>query len=82
MLDCKEASCQALTEQVPLLHDYLCLDCREHFQQVTNLLDRAQVKYEIKPKLVRGLDYYTRTVFEVINHDLGGSERDLWWGAL
>ena len=71
VLDCKEASCQALTEQVPLLHDYLCLDCREHFQQVTNLLDQVQVKYEIKPKLVRGLDYYTRTVFEVINHDLG-----------
>jgi len=71
VLDCKEASCQALTAQAPSLHDFLCQDCRDHFQQVRKLLDQVQVKYKIQPKLVRGLDYYTRTVFEVINHDLG-----------
>lgn len=71
LLDCKDPSCQAITARVPSIRDYLCTDCREHFQQVTNLLDQVQVKYEIKSRLVRGLDYYTRTVFEVINNDLG-----------
>ena len=81
LLDCKETSCQALMTQVPSLHDYLCPDCREHFQQVRKLLDQVQVKYMIQPKLVRGLDYYTRTVFEVINHDLG-AQNAIWRGKV
>ncbi len=71
LLDCKNSSCQKVTAETPLIHDFLCQACKEHFIQVTSLLDQANVKYEIKPRLVRGLDYYTRTVFEVVNTDLG-----------
>ena len=71
LLDCKSPTCQEVISRVPSIHNYLCADCRDHFDQVTTLLKQVGVKYKLSPKLVRGLDYYTRTVFEVINNDLG-----------
>jgi histidyl-tRNA synthetase len=71
LLDCKNASCQKITSQLPSIHDYLCQACQDHFSQVIGFLDQVKVKYEITPRLVRGLDYYSRTVFEVVNTELG-----------
>lgn len=71
VLDCKSPVCQELIGRVPSIHNYLCADCRDHFDRVTTLLEQVGVKYELSPKLVRGLDYYTRTVFEIINVNLG-----------
>lgn len=63
--DCKNETCANIMEGAPNIHDYLCEDCKEHFEIVKSLLDASNVKYTINNKLVRGLDYYTRTVFEV-----------------
>ena len=63
--DCKNEACAHVMENAPKITDHLCDDCREHYEQVKALLDAAGVKYIEDPTLVRGLDYYTRTVFEV-----------------
>lgn len=63
--DCKNETCANIMEGAPNIHDYLCEDCKEHFEIVKSSLDASNVKYTINNKLVRGLDYYTRTVFEV-----------------
>ena len=63
--DCKNEACAHVMESAPKITDHLCDDCREHYEQVKALLDAAGVKYIEDPTLVRGLDYYTRTVFEV-----------------
>ncbi len=65
LLDCKEESCQILREDAPQIVDFLCDDCREHFIQVLEYLDEQGVPYNLNPFLVRGLDYYVRTVFEI-----------------
>ncbi|MCL2680051.1 MAG: histidine--tRNA ligase [Coriobacteriia bacterium] len=70
--DCKNEACVAVMDSAPLLADVLCDDCREHNDAVLQLLDAAGLKYQLDPRLVRGLDYYTRTVFEVqVDHGLG-----------
>lgn len=71
LLDCKNAACQGIISRVPPIQNYLCTDCRHHFDQVVALLETVNVKYELSPRLVRGLDYYFRTVFEILNKDLG-----------
>ncbi len=63
--DCKNPHCQELMEDAPLLKDCLCDECKEHYAQVKKYLDQVGIKYVEDPTLVRGLDYYTRTVFEV-----------------
>ena len=63
--DCKNPGCAEVMEGAPKISDYLCDDCREHYQAVKRYLDEAGVSYTEDPTLVRGLDYYTRTVFEV-----------------
>lgn len=63
--DCKNETCAKIMASAPNIHDYLCESCKEHFEIVKSLLDASNVKYTINNKLVRGLDYYTRTVFEV-----------------
>ena len=63
--DCKNEACAHVMENAPKITDHLCDDCREHYEQVKALLNAAGVKYIEDPTLVRGLDYYTRTVFEV-----------------
>lgn len=66
VLDCKKEECQEIINQAPQLIDELCADCRQHFEKVLEYLDEANVVYELNPYLVRGLDYYTRTVFEFL----------------
>lgn len=63
--DCKNAGCAAVMETAPRITDHLCDDCREHYERVRRLLDSSGVAYVEDATLVRGLDYYTRTVFEV-----------------
>lgn len=71
ILDCKSPVCSKIAKGAPTVLDYICDDCREHFEGVKRLLDNAGVKYVINPKIVRGLDYYTRTVFEFVTESLG-----------
>jgi histidyl-tRNA synthetase len=71
VLDCKSQHCQALLEGAPTMEDSLCEDCARHYQRVLSLLDGAGQTYEKNPHLVRGLDYYTRTAFEVVAAGLG-----------
>lgn len=71
ILDCKSPICQGIAKDAPLILDYLCGDCREHFEQLQKNLSVMGIEFEINPKIVRGLDYYTRTVFEFITTDIG-----------
>lgn len=68
ILDCKSEKCQPLKEQAPDALDYLCAGCKQHFKEVLEYLDGMDIHYQINTTLVRGLDYYTRTVFEIIEH--------------
>jgi len=65
ILDCKNPECQEIVKRAPQMIDFLCEDCRAHFVRVLEYLDEVKVPYFLDPYLVRGLDYYTRTVFEV-----------------
>ncbi len=71
LLDCKVESCQANIAGAPSIIEYLCTDCAEHFAAVRTYLDELKIPYTLNPRLVRGFDYYTRTVFEVISSELG-----------
>lgn len=71
MLDCKEKECININKQAPKVLDYLCDDCKEHHNKVLNYLDILKIKYVIDPQIVRGLDYYTRTVFEFVSDSIG-----------
>jgi histidyl-tRNA synthetase len=81
LLDCKEKKCQILAEDAPQIVNILCSACHEHFKEVLEYLDEIGIIYEINPRLVRGLAYYTRTVFEIWNqkdgaqNSLGGGGR-------
>lgn len=72
VLDCKVESCKKRLQDAPVILDYLCDDCREHFEGLKKLLKLQGLDFEVNPKIVRGLDYYTKTVFEIIMH----SERE------
>lgn len=71
ILDCKSPVCKEIAKNAPVILDYLCDECCEHFEQVKSILDGANVSYSVNPMIVRGLDYYTKTVFEFISHDIG-----------
>ncbi len=71
IFDCKKEECQAALTKAPVVLDYLCPDCRNHFERVKALLDDFRLSYSINPRMVRGLDYYTRTAFEVVTGELG-----------
>ncbi|MDR3586685.1 MAG: histidine--tRNA ligase [Desulfosporosinus sp.] len=71
ILDCKNPTCQAVTSGAPTTHDTLCEDCSTHFERVLVLLGLAGVVYRVNPRLVRGLDYYTKTAFEVMVEEIG-----------
>lgn len=71
VLDCKVESCQPYLDELPTITGSLCEACRTHFQQFTSLLDQRGIEYTVSPKLVRGLDYYMRTAFEIIGSQLG-----------
>jgi histidyl-tRNA synthetase len=65
LLDCKQSGCQQIVDQAPKSIDYLCLPCADHFQALKNYLGVLEIPFEVNQRLVRGLDYYTRTVFEI-----------------
>lgn len=71
ILDCKEERCQKIAADAPVMLDYLCGDCESHFAQVKALLQEADTLFVINPRIVRGLDYYTNTVFEFIAAGIG-----------
>jgi histidyl-tRNA synthetase len=71
ILDCKEEGCRQVTRDAPVLADFLCDQCRQHFAQVQALLQQEKVKITVNPRLVRGLDYYCRTSFEILALGLG-----------
>ncbi len=71
MLDCKEAACKKIAENAPSICDYLCEECAEHFEKVKEFLTSQGMKYTVNPRIVRGLDYYTRTVFEFVSTAIG-----------
>lgn len=72
LLDCKKAPCQEIAKTAPKIADYLCRECQAHFQSVQRYLGVMRIPFQLNPRLVRGLDYYTRTVFEVEPRDNGG----------
>lgn len=71
VLDDKREEVKAMTADAPLMLDFLCDECRAHFEAVTSALDSFGVPYEINPRMVRGLDYYTKTTFEFVHDGLG-----------
>ncbi len=66
ILDCKSSICSRIAANAPVMINYLCDDCKAHFEAVKQNLDAAELPYELDPHIVRGLDYYTRTVFELV----------------
>lgn len=82
ILDCKSPVCSKIAEGAPVVLDYICDDCRDHFEKLKKYLDALNISYVVNPQIVRGLDYYTRTVFEFVSLDektkglvLGGGGR-------
>lgn len=71
ILDCKEEACKQITQNAPVVLDYLCDDCRVHHETVCNQLTKLGVEFKVNPHIVRGLDYYTRTVFEFVSNNIG-----------
>ncbi len=71
ILDCKSKVCSKIAKDAPKVIDYLCEDCDTHFTQVKKYLDSIGIEYTVNPTIVRGLDYYTRTVFEFVTDSLG-----------
>jgi len=72
LLDCKETSCQEVAETAPRISDYLCPECQAHFETVQRYLEALEIRFQLNHRLVRGLDYYTRTVFEIQPQEEGG----------
>ena len=80
IFDCKVATCQRAAESFPRILDYLCPECRDHFQALLGWLDLYKIAYRVEPRLVRGLDYYTKTTFEVVSGGLGAQNALLGGG--
>ncbi len=81
LLDCKEESCQPFKAGAPRITDHLCEPCAASFAEVRRLLEAAEIDYVLDPYLVRGLDYYTRTVFELQHEAIGGAQNSLGGGG-
>jgi len=80
LLDCKQPQCQTLTTSAPASTDHLCPDCEQHFNQLKRYLEQLGFPFEVNHCLVRGLDYYTRTVFE-IQPETGGAQSTIGGGG-
>jgi histidyl-tRNA synthetase len=79
ILDCKNKNCKEIVKGAPSILDYLCDECEEHFDKLKSYLTAMDIDYKIDPLIVRGLDYYTKTVFEIIQKDItvcGGGRYD------
>jgi histidyl-tRNA synthetase len=81
LFDCKEPQCRALMAGAPRITEHLCGPCAAAYEEVRSLLDAAGLEYRLNPYLVRGLDYYTRTVFEYQHEALGGAQNSLGGGG-
>lgn len=71
IFDCKAQTCQEAISDAPKVSDFICGECNHHFAKVKEYLSAAGLEYVLNPRMVRGLDYYTRTAFEVVSYDLG-----------
>lgn len=71
ILDCKSPICKDISKAAPVIIDYICEDCSAHFESVKKYLSAMNIDFTVNPKIVRGLDYYTRTVFEFVSTDIG-----------
>lgn len=71
ILDCKSPVCSEIAKDAPVVLDYLCDECREHFEKTKRYLDASNIEYIVNPQIVRGLDYYTKTVFEFVSDSIG-----------
>lgn len=71
ILDCKSPVCSEIAKDAPVVLDYLCDECKEHFESVKSYLDAMNIEYTVNPQIVRGLDYYTKTVFEFVADSIG-----------
>ena len=71
ILDCKSPVCSDITKDAPVILDYVCDECKAHFESVKKYLDVMNIEYKVNPKIVRGLDYYSRTVFEFVSTEIG-----------
>ncbi len=80
LLDCKKTSCQEIANTAPRITDYICHECQLHFESVQRYLGLMRIPFQLNPRLVRGLDYYTRTVFEVEPRE-NGSQTTLGGGG-
>ncbi len=80
VLDCKVEADQPIIEKLPSIIDHLCADCRAHFDAVRQYLTDRGIEYEVRPRMVRGLDYYMRTTFEVVHGSLGAQNSVLGGG--
>ena len=80
IFDCKVEGCREQARRFPRIMDYLCPECGEHFDKVCSYLDLYKVNYRVEPNLVRGLDYYTKTTFEVVSRGLGAQNSLLGGG--
>ena len=80
VLDCKVPDDQPIIDALPSIQDHLCDTCRTHFDRVRKYLDDRGIDYEVKPRLVRGLDYYMRTTFEIVHGSLGAQNSVLGGG--
>ncbi len=74
ILDCEEEKCQPIKAQAPQIIDHLCDECKSHFKEVLEFLDEVEIPYRLNPYLVRGLDYYTKTVFEIFDEPEEGQK--------
>lgn len=80
ILDCKSDICKGIAKDAPKITDFLCESCREHFEKLRSYLDAVGISYTLDPMLVRGLDYYTNTVFEFVSGSLGAQSTVLGGG--
>ena len=80
IFDCKVPSCQPIVDELPHATDFLCDACRSHFDATTGLLEALEVDFRVSHRLVRGLDYYTRTTFEILGGRLGAQNALLGGG--
>lgn len=81
IFDCKVDQCRQVIKDSPKIYSYICVDCRQHFNQVTDFLKTLGISFIIKEDLVRGFDYYTRTIFEIISEDLKSVQNALGGGG-
>ena len=81
ILDCKNKGCQGIIEDAPQIVDYLCKECHDHFMSVLEYLDELEIPYFLNSRLVRGLDYYTKTVFEIVSEEDEFKETKLSFGG-